>query len=136
MNGAIAQLVERLLCKQDVVGSNPSGSTILYWVDLVIAVLERKQISEIVKRECSLGPGAGGHCESFKSDNHVLRALLCRGETVRSTHMSLLNDQVSKGRPGDALAIAGDEGRGMLRKAPGRRKHPLIRRCPNGETHL
>ena len=25
--GAIAQLVERLLCKQDVVGSNPSGST-------------------------------------------------------------------------------------------------------------
>ena len=26
-NGAIAQLVERLLCKQDVVGSNPSGST-------------------------------------------------------------------------------------------------------------
>ena len=26
--GAIAQLVERLLCKQDVGGSNPSGSTI------------------------------------------------------------------------------------------------------------
>ena len=25
--GALAQLVERLLCKQDVVGSNPSGST-------------------------------------------------------------------------------------------------------------
>ena len=25
--GAIAQLVERLLCKQDVGGSNPSGST-------------------------------------------------------------------------------------------------------------
>ena len=27
-NGAVAQLVERLLCKQDVVGSTPSGSTI------------------------------------------------------------------------------------------------------------
>ena len=26
-NGALAQLVERLLCKQDVVGSTPSGST-------------------------------------------------------------------------------------------------------------
>ena len=26
-NGALAQLVERLLCKQDVVGSIPSGST-------------------------------------------------------------------------------------------------------------
>ena len=25
--GVVAQLVERLLCKQDVVGSNPSGST-------------------------------------------------------------------------------------------------------------
>lgn len=26
-SGAVAQLVERLLCKQDVVGSSPSGST-------------------------------------------------------------------------------------------------------------
>ena len=54
----------------------------------------------------------------------------------RSTRMGFADDQVSKGRPGDALADTGDEGRGMLRKAPGRRKHPLIRRCPNGETHL
>ncbi len=28
LKGALAQLVERLLCKQDVVGSTPSGSTI------------------------------------------------------------------------------------------------------------
>ena len=28
MRGGIAQLVERLLCKQDVIGSNPLGSTI------------------------------------------------------------------------------------------------------------
>jgi hypothetical protein len=27
--GAIAQLVERVLCKHEVVGSRPSGSTIL-----------------------------------------------------------------------------------------------------------
>ena len=27
-SGALAQLVERLLCKQDVIGSNPLGSTI------------------------------------------------------------------------------------------------------------
>ena len=26
--GVVAQLVERLLCKQDVAGSNPAGSTI------------------------------------------------------------------------------------------------------------
>ena len=30
--GALAQLVERLLCKQDVVGSIPSGSTNLAFV--------------------------------------------------------------------------------------------------------
>ena len=29
LNGAIAQLVERVLCKHEVVGSIPSGSTIL-----------------------------------------------------------------------------------------------------------
>jgi len=34
----------------------------------------------------------------------------------------------------DALALDGDEGRGYLRKASGRGKHPLIRGCPNGET--
>ena len=27
LKGALAQLVERLLCKQDVIGSNPLGST-------------------------------------------------------------------------------------------------------------
>ena len=29
LKGALAQLVERLLCKQDVIGSNPLGSTII-----------------------------------------------------------------------------------------------------------
>ena len=37
-------------------------------------------------------------------------------------------------RMGDALALGDDEGRGKLRKAAGRCKRPLIRRCPNGET--
>ena len=35
----------------------------------------------------------------------------------------------------DALALGGDEGRDKLRKAAGRSKYPLIRRCPNGATH-
>ena len=35
----------------------------------------------------------------------------------------------------DALASAGDEGRGKLRKCPGIRKQELIRMCPNGATH-
>ena len=36
----------------------------------------------------------------------------------------------------DALALAADEGRGKLRKASGRSKHPLIRGFPNETTHL
>ena len=35
----------------------------------------------------------------------------------------------------NALAKPGDEGRGKLRKAPGRRKQPVIRGFPNGATH-
>ena len=34
----------------------------------------------------------------------------------------------------DALALDGDEGRGYLRKASVRGKHPLTRGSPNGET--
>jgi hypothetical protein len=34
----------------------------------------------------------------------------------------------------DALALTGDEGRGKLRKASGRSKHPLIRGLPNWQT--
>ena len=41
-----------------------------------------------------------------------------------------------KGHTVDALAPAADEGRGKLRKAPGRRKRSLIRRSPNGATRL
>ena len=39
-----------------------------------------------------------------------------------------------KERMGDALALGDDEGRGKLRKATGRCKQSLIRRCPNGGT--
>ena len=38
-------------------------------------------------------------------------------------------------RTGDALAPGGEEGRGRLRKAAGRRERPMIRGCPNGATH-
>ena len=36
----------------------------------------------------------------------------------------------------DALALTGDEGRDKLRKASGRSKYPMIRRYPNGATHM
>jgi len=54
----------------------------------------------------------------------------------RSTRMSFADDQVSKGRSGNALADAGDEGRAMLRKTARSCKEALRRRCPNGGTHL
>ncbi len=36
----------------------------------------------------------------------------------------------------DALGPLGEEGRGKLRKATGRSKHSVIRRYPNGVTHM
>ena len=36
----------------------------------------------------------------------------------------------------DALALRGEEGRDKLRKAAGIGKYELIRRYPNGTTHL
>ena len=34
------------------------------------------------------------------------------------------------------MALRDDEGRGKLRKAAGRCKRPVIRRCPNGATYV
>jgi len=36
----------------------------------------------------------------------------------------------------DALALRAEERRDKLRKAAGRSKYPMIRRCLNGETRL
>ena len=36
----------------------------------------------------------------------------------------------------DALALRADERRDKLRKASGRSKYPMIRRCLNGETRM
>ena len=41
-----------------------------------------------------------------------------------------------KGRRTDALALRAEERRDKLRKAVGRSKYPVIRRCLNGETRL
>ena len=49
-------------------------------------------------------------------------------ETKKSSKRSKLEHM------GDALALRDDEGRGKLRKAAGKCKQLLIRRCPNGKT--
>jgi hypothetical protein len=41
--GALAQLVERLLCKQDVNGSNPLGSTILPLIEVEDFLARKEQ---------------------------------------------------------------------------------------------
>ena len=41
-----------------------------------------------------------------------------------------------EGRRVDALALGADERRDKLRKAAGRGRYPLIRRCLNGGTHM
>lgn len=41
-----------------------------------------------------------------------------------------------QGSTEDALELSGEEGRGKLRKAAGRSKHPEIRGLPNGVTRL
>jgi hypothetical protein len=53
-NGALAQLGERLLCKQDVVGSIPSGSTILLMDPMITtAVIEITELQNTLLRRKS-----------------------------------------------------------------------------------
>ncbi len=59
--GAIAQLGERLLCKQDVVGSIPSGSTIL---------TEQRRISESKFGRCRPCWDAAGRIFGHRKEMH------------------------------------------------------------------
>ena len=52
---------------------------------------------------------------------------ICKEETSRERSSY-------EGLTEDALVYGAEEGRGKLRKAAGRSKHPEIRRCPNEET--
>ena len=53
-----------------------------------------------------------------------------------SNAIETVNEVKQKERRVDALALRADERRDKLRKATGRSKYPLIRRCLNGETHM
>ena len=56
--GAIAQLGERLLCKQDVVGSIPSGSTIFLpgnWLETVRCITETNETNYVAEKESKFG---------------------------------------------------------------------------------
>ena len=57
-----------------------------------------------------------------------------KGSCKTSKKRLIGKEKVIKGIRADAWAYGGDEGRGKLRKALGRRKQPMIQRCPNGAT--
>ena len=51
-----------------------------------------------------------------------------------TTGVSREYGQARKSPWGMPMELSGEEGRGKLRKAAGRSKHPEIRRSPNGVT--
>ena len=56
-DGAIAQLGERVLCKHEVVGSIPSGSTSLRWLSqLRLGEPDRSEGCHVVARKSEDGP--------------------------------------------------------------------------------
>ena len=68
-DGAIAQLGERLLCKQEVVGSIPSGSTNFDFALPAAGLLERVDASQdaLAKSQVSREAGHAGARLSFTS---------------------------------------------------------------------
>ena len=60
MDGGVAQLVERLLCKQEVVGSIPSASMVL--VDVVGSALEQMWATMAPFNELGAGSNADAGC--------------------------------------------------------------------------
>ena len=75
-------------------------------------------------------------------NTYAQKSILCRMDKRRPDRMVELcrlyirNDRTRRQEHlVNALALRGEEGRSTLRKAAGRREHPLIRGYPNGATH-
>ena len=127
---------EHLLCTQGVSGSNPLAST----RDVRPAPLTRRAVSDNVGvcRRHGRPEAKFDNCieeeEEGKRDAEVMHSRLKAVPRFPRREGGLDLRSSYKGRTVDALAEAAEEGRGKRRYAPGRRKQPLIRRCPNGET--
>ncbi len=100
--GAVAQLGERLLCKQGVRGSNPLSST------AGTRFRDRQVVGAPMRgrRTCS---GDRGSAVTTASDGTLTVEQESRKKLARTHQESY------KGRTGDALAQWADEGRGWLR---------------------
>ena len=91
-SGAIAQLVERLLCKQDVVGSNPSGSTTICHV---LAQPERSSANACRPKPWRRGTGSVTHTHCWMLRSAFMAA---RTHAYDETVWSIM--RVTSGRPG------------------------------------
>ena len=98
------------------------------------AASRQERNSILIPSAAGLGPAALS-IKSFFRQEAKLRPPR-EGSGGKARRAGLAPNLASRlyGRAADALAAAGDEGRGKLRKAPGRRMRPWIRGCPNGAT--
>ena len=116
LSGDVAQLGERLLCKQEAAGSIPA-----------ISSTGEGQRAERERRPAK--------SRDLSWDGAAFCVPVNYGSLTTDVQQSFVGgSQANEGRMVDALARVGDEGRSRLRKAPWSRLQALIRRYPNGAT--
>ena len=154
-SGGVAQLGERLLCKQEVIGSipftstrhlhhakargertagqrgsgtisSPEGQLDRRWRVLMDNCEEASCVTEAGNRGRPKKP-CQGIPHKVSSERRVCR--------IHGSCRWVWRSSANQGHLVDALALRGDEGRGTLRKARGRCERSLIPGSPNGATH-
>jgi hypothetical protein len=125
-HGGVAQLGERLLCKQEGAGSKPVTSTRTREGMLFESSEERSDVTRGAASPCG-GVRPGMERSVFTG--------FCRFRGFAAGGGGWCVMSAQEGHLVDALALRGEEGRSTLRKAAGRGERPVIRRSPNGATH-
>ena len=134
---------ERLLCKQEVIGSIPFTSTRRVFIASGTGPQTRRLcvvlFFDMVNREC-----VAGRVKPFGSVSVFTREMRqaaragfspVRGGSCWRGAKQFALVRVNEGHLVDALAPRGDEGRGTLRKARMSREQALTPGSPNGATH-
>ena len=123
--GGLAQLVERLLCKQEAAGSRPAFST--------HRSLARRS-GRAGPPEGPAPPGRGRRKRRKQRKGKGRGPRAAGGAPVRARPRGASAREAKAGRTADAQAPGGDEGRAQLRKSRARRTGPVTPGCPNGAT--
>ena len=156
--GGIAQLGERLPCKQEVTSSNLVISIweiILYFFSDDCTLKTTHWINDEI--DCKRSISQTSECVKIGYENNILikieKIILnnkCLGANEKNSykwgktrpathatvaiHRKMYKRLSEEERRVDALALRAEEGRDKLRKALVRSKYPMIQRYPNGET--